>query len=240
MKRFMIFTLIFAILSCTAISLFAYNDKAKKTVNKYWAGCVAEDTDVPLSANANIEANIEYPGEPGIGNAVQNFFRGYGVEYYASASVSGKAPIGNDDYEGEYDLYASVCFDDDTKSNTWDGEVNEKVKADDFVKLDEDLTNWDFIRAIDELYPWADADVDGSSPEKSWQQWVNLNAGPKSNPDIAPNPYTSPSTDNWQLIDMYRPAQSTNAVADVWNFSFSDTTKWNCFQSGDTTCHECD
>jgi hypothetical protein len=73
MKRFMIYTLIFAILGCSTISLFAYNDKAKKTVNKYWAGCVAEDSDGPLSTNANIEANIEYPGESGIGNTVQNF-----------------------------------------------------------------------------------------------------------------------------------------------------------------------
>lgn len=146
MKRVMIYTLIFAILSCTTISLFAYNDKAKKTVNKYWAGCVAEDTDGPLSANANIEVNIEHPGDSGILNTVQNFIRGYGIEYYASASVSGEAP--NDDYEGEYDLYASVCFDDDAKNDTWDGEVNEKVKADDFVKLDEDLTNWDILSAL--------------------------------------------------------------------------------------------
>ncbi|MDE0635864.1 MAG: hypothetical protein OXI43_08470 [Candidatus Poribacteria bacterium] len=234
MKRFTIYTLIFAIFSCTVISLFAYNDKAKKTVNKYWAGCIAEDADGPLSANANIEVNIEYPGERGIGNAIQNFFRGHGVEYYASASVSGRAP--NDDYEGAYDLYASVCFDDDAKSNTWRRKVDEDVAADDFVKLDEDLTNWDTIRAINELYPWAYGDISGSSPAKNFQKWVNLNY---QDPDIAPNPYESPSTDNWQLVNMHRPALSHNAVADVWNFSFSDATEWNCFFSGDTTCHEC-
>ena len=170
MKRFTIYTLIFAIFSCTVISLFAYNDKAKKTVNKYWAGCIAEDADGPLSANANIEADIDYPGEPGIGNALEAFFRGHGVEYHASASISGEAP--NDDYEGEYDLYASVCFDDDAKDDTWRKKVNEKVKADDFVKLDKDLTSWDIMRANDELYPWAWGDIDGSSPEKNWGEWI--------------------------------------------------------------------
>lgn len=230
MKRFVIWTLILAILSFTTISLFAYNDKAKKTVNKYWAGCVAEDTDGPMSANANIEANIEYPEEPGIRNTVQNFFRGYGVEYYASASVSGNAP--NDDYEGEYDLYASVCFDDDAKGDTWDGEVDERVKADDFVNLDEDLTNWDLIRAIDELYPWADADVDGSSPEKSWREWVKTEG-------IG---FSTTLDTTWTLVNRHRPELSHNAVADVWNFSFSDTqgvNKWRCYLSDDTTCSEC-
>ena len=237
MKRFLIFTLIFAMLSCTAISLYAYNDKAKKTVNKYWAGCLAEDTDGPLFVEATIDADIDYPGEPGIESVIETFFRGYGIEYHAYARAKGEAP--NDDYSGEYDLYASVCFDDDPKNGTWRGRVNKKVKADDFVKLSEELTSWDIERANDQLYPWAWGNIDGSSPEKSWKRWVNLNY---QNPDIPPDPYTSPSTDNWVLVPMQRPAFSDSASADVWNFSFFDTrgeNRWHCFFSGNTSCPEC-
>ena len=163
MKRLMIYTLTLTVLSCTAMNLFAYNDKAKKTVSKNWAGCLAEDADGPLSAEAKIEVNIEYPREPGTRNGIQNFFRGYGIEYHAYAIVKGEAP--NDGYEGEYDLYASVCFGEDSKNDTWDNKVDKDVEANDFIRLSEDLTDWDSIRTNDELYPWADADVDGSSPE---------------------------------------------------------------------------
>lgn len=82
------------------------------------------------------------------------------------------------------------------------------------------------IRAIDELYPWADADIDGSSPKKVWWEAV----------------YYPPSlldSGGWRIEKWTRPALSHNAVADVWDFSFSDATEWKCFQSGDTTCHEC-
>ena len=114
MKRFVIWTLIFAILSFTTISLFAYNDKAKKTVNKYWA----------------------------------------------------------------------------------------------------------------------DADVDGSSPEKSWREWVKTEG-------IG---FSTTLDTTWTLVNRHRPELSHNAVADVWNFSFSDTqgvNKWRCYLSDDTTCSEC-
>ena len=172
--------------------------------------------------------NIEYPGEPGIGNGIQNFFRGYGVEYHAYAKVKGEAP--NDDYEGEYDLYASVCFDDDEKNNTWRRKVDEKVRADDFVKLSEELTDWDSIKPNDELYPWAD--VDGASPEIVAWKWVGIPCGESG----SETRYVR--VQDWNRS---RPPLSHNAVADVWHFSISDTrnnldeeNEWNCWKSGNS------
>lgn len=230
MKRFISYTLIFTILGCSTISLFAYNDKAKKTVNKKWAKCIAEDWDGPLFAEAYIIADIDYPGEGNnwrekMSHRLQAILRGgYGVHLQAYVRVKGKAP--NDDYDGEYDLYASVCFDDDAKNDTWRKKVDEKVKAEDFIILDEELTNWDAIRANDDLYPWAWGDIDGSSPAK-WE-WV-----------VIPHPAFESGSGVEAWGQRLRPALSHNAVADVWNFSFSDATDWKCFFSDDTSCPEC-
>ena len=94
MKRFMICTLIFTLFAGPFIPLFAYNDRAKKTVNKYWAACLAEDEDGPLSAEAKIVADIDYPGEGDdwierfIHRQIASIRGGYGIEYHASAFVS--------------------------------------------------------------------------------------------------------------------------------------------------------
>lgn len=242
-KRFISYTLIFTILGCSTISLFAYNDKAKKTVNKYWAGCIAEDWDGPLFAEAYIIADIDYPGEGDnwrekMSHRLQAILRGgYGIHLQAYARVDGEAPRWNgkvvNDYGGEYDLYASVCYEDDAKNDTWEGEVDEKVKAEDFIILDVDRTNWDTIRAINQFPCWAWGDIDGSSPEIVAWKWVGIPSGESG----SETRYVK--VRDWNRS---RPALSHNAVADVWNFSFYDTrgeNKWNCFFSGDTSCPEC-
>ncbi len=243
MKQFTICTLIIVMLSGNTIPLFAYNDKAKKSVNKTWAKCLAEDSDGPLFAEAHIEVDIDYPdeGENWVEKAKHRLTAlvrgGYGIKYEAYARVKGEAP--NDDYEGEYDLYASVCFDDDSKNGTWDGKVDEKAKADDFVFLDEELTNWEALRANNELFIYAWGNVNGASPAKNWREWVKTESFSLS---------TTTLGTTWTLVNRHRPALSHNAFADVWNFSFSDVRvppneeaekKWNCFQSGDTSCPEC-
>ena len=240
MRYFMIYTLIFAILSCTAVSLFAYNDIAKKTVNKTWAKCLAEDTDGPLFAESYIEADIDYPGEgdnfveKAMYDAAARLRGGYGIHLEAYARVKSKAPIWNgkvvDDYGGNFDLYASVCFDDDPLEGPWEGEVDENVRAEDFIFLDEENTNWDTLRANNELYPWAEAYIDGNSPEIVAWKWVEIPAGESGS-----------QTKHVKVRDWVRsrPAFSHNAVADVWDFSFSDATEWNCYLSGDTTCPKC-
>lgn len=61
MKRFMIFTLIFVMLGGAMIVIWA--DTRKRNVDKDYGTCSSTDSDGPLSAEASITVDIDYPGE---------------------------------------------------------------------------------------------------------------------------------------------------------------------------------
>lgn len=188
--------------------------------------CSATDVDGPLSTESYVDVDIDYPGEPSIDNKIDAWWNGYSVEYEAYAKVYGEAP--NGDYEGEYECYAWVPNDEDHITlEEWDGKVDEDVMAEDSISLTKDdeewsdadkerYGSWDTIQADTDLSSCtAWGDVDGSSPAKSWREWVKTES-------IG---FSTTLGTTWTLVDRHRPAQSQDGYANAWNFS--DPTEHN-------------
>ncbi len=88
MKRFVIYTLIFAILGCAITVLWA--DIRTRNVNQYYGKCLSAEADGPVYAEAYITSDVDYPGEgDGIVDKAKSrmeaLLEGYGIEYEAWA-----------------------------------------------------------------------------------------------------------------------------------------------------------
>ena len=154
MKHFLIFILLCVMLGGALTATWA--DTRTKNVNKNWGTCTSSDADGPLSADASITADVDYPGEgknlaDKIKSGIETIIDGgYGIEYEASASVFGEAP--NDDYEGESEVYANAALEDEDHKprERWRTKVDRKASASYRQELPEDH-NWDDVHANNEL-----------------------------------------------------------------------------------------
>ena len=154
MKRIFVYFLVFVLLS--AIPIWANRDfnrtTYKKTVNRYWAGSVGEDSDPnggPVTAETRVEVDIDYEDE----NAWNYFWGLNRIVYESNAKVTGEG------YAGHYSITASAAGDYDSDSNRWEGKVKERVRA-------KDIENYAYTEhryAIDYFGSVsASADVNGS------------------------------------------------------------------------------
>ena len=216
MKRFTVYTLIFVILSSIFTVLWA--EELSKFVNKWYGQVTATDSDGPLSVEAYIEVDIDYPGEgnniiDGFKSWVETTLFGYRIVYEAYAKVKGRAQ--NDDYEGTWEAYAGVPGDpdgDNEPRQDWDGSVDEDVKSKESTPLDEENTDWDEVDAADELSgctAWGG--IDGASPEKDEWKWKRVKYV-----------YSSSSGSDvewiWEQVIVERPALDHEALANAWNY----------------------
>ena len=206
MKHFLIFTLLCVMLGGALTATWA--DTRTKNVNKNWGTCTSTDKDGPLSADASITVDVDYPGEgknliDKAKSKVETILKGYAIQYEASASVFGTAP--NDDYKGESELWAEVPEDSDHKPRKeWRVEVKDKAKAKYRHKLPKDH-NWGDVHANNELSRCNSfGDVNGSSPEKG--EWV-----------VVEEPVESQIV-YWLEWRLERKALSHAAFANAWNF----------------------
>ncbi len=225
MKRFVI-TLFFVMLGC-AITIKLLADERTRNVNQYYGRCASTETDGPLSAEAYITSDVDYPGEGNgfidtLKSRLETLIEGYGIEYEAYAKFEGEAP--NDDYEGTYEAYAGVPgdLDGDYEPRTdWKNKVKEDVKSKYKNNLHNNPNrwsdaekgrygNWNAIQADTDLSACsAWAKVDGSSPEKNWDEWVKTESF---------SLYTTTLVITWSLVPRHRPALSHKVYANAWNF----------------------
>lgn len=216
MKKFMVYTLIFVMMTSTMTLIWA--DKRTRNVNKDWGSCASTESDGPLSADGSITVDVDAPGEgkniiDKAKSRVETILKGYGIQYEASASVSGNAP--NDDYEGESEVYAWVPNDEDHKPRKrWQTKVSRSASVSDRQKLPKDH-NWGDVDANKELSSCtAWGDVDGSSPEKG--KWVVVEG---------PSEVSGSQILYWLEWRLERKALSHSAYGNAWNFK--DVEKHN-------------
>lgn len=232
MKRFVMLTLILVTFVSALTVLWA--DKRTRNVNQYFGKCASEETDGPLSADAYITSDVDYPGE-GDGfvdkakSRLETLLEGYGVEYEAYAHFKGEAP--NDDYEGTYEAYAGAPGDltgDYLQRTDWDEEIEDEVSTNgEKTKLHnndkkwsdaekERYDSWDDIQAATDLSACtAWADIDGSSPAIPGRWVVKKGTGRAYGEKVV----------IWMEWEKGREALSHYAYGNAWNFP--DPTQHN-------------
>lgn len=218
MKRFMVYTLIFVMLSSAFTILWA--EELSKNASKWYGKVTATDSDGPLSVESYIEVDIDYPGEgrnrlDKLKSRIETTLFGYRIVYDAYTKVKGNAP--NDDYEGDWNAFAGVEGDldgDYEPIQTWDGKVDEDVKSKESTPLDENDTNWDEVDAEDELSlctSWGG--IEGASPEKDVWGWRRVMYVLYSSGSASDVRYV------WERVLIEeRPALSNEATANAWNY----------------------
>lgn len=210
MKRFLIFMIVLIMLGGTMTAIWA--DIRTRNVNKKWGSCSSSESDGPLSADGSITVDVDAPGEgenliDQVKSRIETILKGYGIQYEASASVSGTAP--NDGYEGTSEVYAWVPNDEDHKqSERWQGTVARSASVSDRQTLPKNH-NWGDVHANNELSSCtAWGDVDGSSPEKG--EWVLVEG---------PSEALGSQIAHWFEWRLEQEALSHSAYGNAWNFS---------------------
>ena len=93
MKRLMLFILILVLLD-SAVTVF-WADIRTKNLSQYYGKCTSIETDGPLSVDAYVISDVDYPGE-GDGfldktkSKLETLIAGFGVEHEAYAKFEGK------------------------------------------------------------------------------------------------------------------------------------------------------
>ncbi len=225
MKRFVIYTLLFVMLGC-AITIGLLADERTRNVNQYYGRCASTETDGPLSAEAYITSDVDYPGEGNgfvdtLKSRLETLIEGYGIEYEAYAKFEGEAP--NDEYTGTWEAYAGVPGDDDgdyEPRQNWKNKVKEDVKSKYKNNLHNNPNrwsdaekgrygNWNAIQADTDLSACsAWGYIDGSSPEIPGE-WVVVEE---------PSEVSGSEILYWLEWQPGREAESHSAYGNAWNF----------------------